>query len=174
MIGKYLILEKLDGAFRQDMLVGDKSIRGYVLEEPKVGYQFYLYNSPVDVKIGDAIIPKEDLPVAWTSVVREIDLENNIIKQRAKVEIYSNHYLVTDSFSGVCLVQHFPQKRKNKDGFETDYTAEEKFYFPSVAMALEQYVKLKQIILPEVSEMLEIQKQVLGVLEDFRINFKNW
>ena len=80
MKGKYLILEKLDGKFRQDMLVGDRSIQGYCLEEPKVGYQFFLYNSPEDVKIGEVVIPKEDLPCAWTSTVREIDLENNIIK----------------------------------------------------------------------------------------------
>jgi hypothetical protein len=80
MRGKYMVLEKLDGKFRQDMLVGDRSIQGYVLEEPKVGYKFYLYSSPEDVKIGDAVIPKEDLICAWTSTVREVDLENNIIK----------------------------------------------------------------------------------------------
>lgn len=77
---KYIILEKLDGKFRQDMLVGDRSIQGYVLEEPTVGYQFYLYNCVKDVEIRGAIIPCHDLPVAWTSKVREIDLENGLIK----------------------------------------------------------------------------------------------
>ena len=80
MTGKYIILEKLDGSFRQDLPIGNKEVQGYVLKEPKVGYPFYLYSSPEDVKIREAIIPKEDLPCAWTSVVREIDLENNIIK----------------------------------------------------------------------------------------------
>ena len=80
MKGKFVILEKLDGKFRQDLPVGNTLIRGYVLEEPKVGYQFYLYSSVEDVKIGEAVIPKEDLPCSWTSVVREIDLENNTIK----------------------------------------------------------------------------------------------
>ena len=80
MIGKFITLEKLDGKFRQDLPIGNKEIRGYCLEEPQVGYQFYLYSSAEDVKIGEAIISKEDLPCSWTSVVREIDLENNIIK----------------------------------------------------------------------------------------------
>ena len=80
MKGKFIILEKLDGKFRQDLPVGNTLIRGYCLEEPKVGYQFFLYSSAEDVKIGESVIPKEDLLTAWTSVVREIDLENNIIK----------------------------------------------------------------------------------------------
>ena len=80
MNGKFIILEKLDGKFRQDLPVGNTLIRGYCLKEPKVGYQFFLYSSAEDVKIGESVIPKEDLLTAWTSVVREIDLENNIIK----------------------------------------------------------------------------------------------
>ena len=81
MKGKFVILEKLSGErYRPDMLIGDRSIRGYCLEPPKVGYQFFLYSSAEDVKIGESVIPKEDLPCSWTSVVREIDLENNIIK----------------------------------------------------------------------------------------------
>lgn len=85
MKGKFVILEKLDGKFRQDLPVGNTLIRGYCLEEPKVGYQFFLYSSAEDVKIRmneteSYTIPKEDLLCAWTSVVREIDLENNIIK----------------------------------------------------------------------------------------------
>ena len=80
MKGKFIILEKLDGKFRQGLPVGNTLIRGYCLKEPKVGYQFFLYSSAEDVKIGESVIPKEDLLTAWTSVVREIDLENNIIK----------------------------------------------------------------------------------------------
>ena len=80
MVGKYIILEKLDGSYRQDLPLGNKEIQGYCLHEPKVGEQFMLYNSPTVIVIGDAIIPKEDLLVAYTSVVREIDLDNNIIK----------------------------------------------------------------------------------------------
>lgn len=81
MKNKYVTLEKLSGEkFRQDMLVGDRSIQGYCLEEPQIGYPFYLYSSFEDVKIGEAMIVKEDLPCAWTSRVEEIDLEHNIIK----------------------------------------------------------------------------------------------
>ena len=80
MIGKYIILEKLDGSFRQDLPLGNKEIQGYYLHEPKIGEQFMLYNSPTDIIIGEATIPKEDLLVAYTSVVKEIDLESNIIK----------------------------------------------------------------------------------------------
>ena len=81
MKGKFVILEKLSGEkYRVDMLVGDKSIRGYCLEEPQVGYPFYLYTSAEDIKIGEAVIPKEDLPCSWTSRVKEIDWKNNIIK----------------------------------------------------------------------------------------------
>ena len=80
MIGKYIILEKLDGSFRQDLPLGNKNVQGYCLNEPKVGEQFMLYNSPTDVVIGEATVPKEDLLVAYTSVVKEIDLESSIIK----------------------------------------------------------------------------------------------
>jgi hypothetical protein len=99
---------------------------------------------------------------------------NNLFKTKAKVEIDDNFYLTTDSFEGVCLVKHFPTTRKNKEGIETEYTAEDKWYFPRVSMALEQYVKEKQIILPTVEEMLEVQKQVLEILQNFEKNFKNW
>ena len=99
---------------------------------------------------------------------------NNIFKTKNKVEIDSNFHLETDTFSGVCLVKSFPAKRKNKEGEETDYTATERFYYNTVAQALEKYVELKQIILPEISEMLEVQKQVLSILEDFKTKYKNW
>lgn len=80
MKNKYIILEKLDDKFREDMLVGDRSIQGYCLELPTVGYPFYLYNSLDDVTIGGGIIPKEDLICAWTSRVVEVDLDNSIIR----------------------------------------------------------------------------------------------
>lgn len=79
---KYLILEKLEGKYRQDMLVGDKSIRGWCIEPPTVGYQFYLYNCVKDVEVMGTVIPCHDLPVAWTSTIESIDLENGIIKTR--------------------------------------------------------------------------------------------
>jgi len=99
---------------------------------------------------------------------------NLLFKQKAKVEIDSNFYLETDGFSGVCLVQHFPAKRKNKKGEETDYTKEERFYYPNVALALRKYTDLKQIVLPTVEEMLEVQKQIAQVLENFEKKYKNW
>ncbi len=81
MKNKFLILEKLSGErYRPDMVVGDKSIRGWCLEPPQAGYPFYLYTSPEDVKIGDAVIPKEDLVCSWTSAVKEINWETNILK----------------------------------------------------------------------------------------------
>lgn len=82
---KYLILEKIDGKFRQDMLVGDKSVRGWCTEPPMVGYQFYLYTSPTDIVIGEAVIPKEELICAWTSVVQDIDLVNGIVKTKNSI-----------------------------------------------------------------------------------------
>jgi hypothetical protein len=91
LIGKYIILEKLSGErYRPDMIVGDKSVQGYCLENPQKGYQFYLYTSPTDITIGEAVIPKGELPCAWTSVVQEIDLENGLIKTKNstyKIEI---------------------------------------------------------------------------------------
>jgi hypothetical protein len=84
---KYVILEKLSGErYRADMPVGDRSIQGYCLELPEVGYQFFLYNCIKDVEVMGAIIPCHDLPIAWTSRVEEIDLINNII--RTKNSIY--------------------------------------------------------------------------------------
>jgi hypothetical protein len=99
---------------------------------------------------------------------------NNIFKQKGKVKIDDNFYLETDNFSGVCLVQHFPAKRKNKEGEETDYTKEERFYYPTVGLALKKYTDLKQIVLPTVEEMLKVQEQILSVLEDFSTKYKNW
>jgi len=78
--GKYVILEKLDGTYRVDLPIGNRDVQGFALEEPKVGYPLFLYTSNEDVKIGEAIIPKEDLLTAWTSAVREIDFENKLIK----------------------------------------------------------------------------------------------
>lgn len=101
-------------------------------------------------------------------------MSNNLFKTKAKVEIDTNFYLTTDNESGVCLVKHYPATRKNKEGAETEYTAEERFYYPTVAQSLERYVREKQIILPSVVEMLEVQKQVLSVLEDFRTKYRNW
>ena len=99
---------------------------------------------------------------------------NNLFKKKDKVDIDANHYLTTDNFRGVCLVQHFPQKRTNKEGVETDYTAEERFYYPTVGQALEKYVDLKQIILPQIVEMLEVQRETLEILKEFKRNYKNW
>ena len=99
---------------------------------------------------------------------------NNIFKKKDKVEIDSNFHLETDTFSGVCLVKSFPAKRKNKEGEETDYTATERFYYNTVAQALEKYVELKQVILPSIVEMLEVQKEVSEVLKQFKEKFCNW
>ena len=98
---------------------------------------------------------------------------NNIFKTKNKVEIDPNFHLETDTFSGVCLVKSFPAKRKNKQGEEIDYIATERFYYNTVAQALEKYMELKQIILPSIVEMLEVQKEVAEVLKQFKENFRN-
>ena len=101
-------------------------------------------------------------------------MSNNLFKTVKKVELDNNFYLESDGGWGISLVQHYPAKRKNKEGVETDYTATERYYYTNVAQALVKYINLKQIILPSVVEMLEIQKQVLYVLEDFKKKYKNW
>lgn len=99
---------------------------------------------------------------------------NNLLKKTDKIIIDKSHYLKTDGGRGVCLVQHFPQKRISKEGLETEYTAEERFYFPTVAQALEKYTDLKQIILPQIVEMLEVQKETLEILKEFKNKYRNW
>jgi stalled ribosome rescue protein Dom34 len=99
---------------------------------------------------------------------------NNLFKTAGKIDLDENHYLESDGSWGVSLVQHFPAKRINKKGEETEYTATERYYYTTVAQALEKYVNLKQIILPEVSEMLEIQKETLVILKEFKERWKNW
>lgn len=99
---------------------------------------------------------------------------NKIFKNTEKVEIDNSFYLETDGFRGVVLVHHFPATRKNKEGEEVQYTKEEKTYHATVAQALKKYTDLNQIILPTVEEMLEVQKQVLGVLSNFETSYKNW
>ena len=99
---------------------------------------------------------------------------NNIFKHKDRVDLGENHYLETDSYKGVVLVQHFPAQRTNKKGETVEYTAEERFYYPTLAQALDKFVSLRQIVLPEVSEMLEIQKETLGILKEFKELYKNW
>ena len=99
---------------------------------------------------------------------------NNIFKHKDRVDLSENHYLESDSYKGVVLVQHFPAKRTNKKGETVKYTAEERFYYPTLAQALDKFVSLRQIVLPEVSEMLEIQKETLAILKQFKEKFRNW
>lgn len=99
---------------------------------------------------------------------------NNIFKHGAKVDIDENYFLESDSFSGVVLVQHFPATKKNKEDKEIKYTKFDRWYFPTVSLALNQYQKLRQIILPSIEEMLEVQKETLGILERFESKYKNW
>ena len=99
---------------------------------------------------------------------------NNIFKHKDRVDLGENHYLETDSYKGVVLVQHFPAQRTTKKKETVEYTAEERFYYPTLAQALDKFVFLRQIILPEVSEMLEIQKETLAILKEFKEFYKNW
>ena len=99
---------------------------------------------------------------------------NNIFKHKDRVDLSEHYYLESDSFRGVVLVQHFLAKRTNKKGETVEYTAEERFYYPTLAQALDKFVSLRQIVLPEVSEMLEIQKETLGILKEFKELYKNW
>ena len=101
-------------------------------------------------------------------------MSNNIFKHKDRVDLGENHYLETDSYKGVVLVQHFPAQRTNKKGETVEYTAEERFYYPTLAQALDKFVSLRQIVLPEVSEMLKIQQETLGILKEFKELYKNW
>ena len=101
---------------------------------------------------------------------------NNIFKQTKTdmIKLDSNYYLTTDNFKGVCLVFHEMRKKENKKGVKTDFKYEEKYFYPTVGQALDKFVFLRQIVLPEVSEMLEIQKETLDVLKEFKERWKNW
>ena len=101
-------------------------------------------------------------------------MSNNIFKHKDRVDLTEHYYLESDSYKGVVLVQHSPAKRTNKKGETVEYTAEERFYYPTLAQALDKFVSLRQIVLPEVSEMLEIQKETLDILKQFKEKFKNW
>ena len=101
-------------------------------------------------------------------------MSNNIFKHKDRVDLSEHYYLTSDSFKGVVLVQHFPAQRTNKKGETVEYTAEERFYYPTLAQALDKFVALRQIVLPEVSEMLEIQKETLDILKEFKELYKNW
>ena len=101
-------------------------------------------------------------------------MSNKIFKHKDRVDLSEHYYLESDSYKGVVLVQHSPAKRTNKKGETVEYTAEERFYYPTLAQALDKFVALRQIVLPEVSEMLEIQKETLGILKEFKELYKNW
>ena len=97
-----------------------------------------------------------------------------MFKHKDRVDLSEHYYLESDSYKGVVLVQHSTAKRTNKKGETVEYTAEERFYYPTLAQALDKFVSLRQIVLPEVSEMLEIQKETLGILKEFKELYKNW
>ena len=99
---------------------------------------------------------------------------NNIFKHKDRVDLTEHYYLTSDSFRGIVLVEHFPAKRTNKKGETVEYTAEERFYYPTLAQALDKFVSLRQIVLPEVSEMLKIQQETLYILKEFKEKFRNW
>lgn len=101
-------------------------------------------------------------------------MSNNLFKTKSKVELSNNFHLETDGYFGVCLVKSFPATRKSKDGKETEYTAEERFYYNTLAQALEKFYSLRQIISPEVKEMLQVQKETLEILKQFKEQYKNW
>ena len=101
-------------------------------------------------------------------------MSNNIFKHKDRVDLSEHYYLESDSYKGVVLVQHSPAKRTNKKGETVEYTAEERFYYPTLAQALDKFVSLRQIVLPEVSEMLKIQQETLDILKEFKESYKNW
>ena len=101
-------------------------------------------------------------------------MSNKIFKHKDRIDLSEHYYLESDSYKGVVLVQHSPAKRTNKKKETVEYTAEERFYYPTLAQALDKFVSLRQIILPEVNEMLEIQKETLGILKEFKELYKNW
>ena len=71
MKGKYVILEKIDGSFRQDLPIGNKEIQGYVFQEFKIDFPILFFFSAED-----------QTPCAWTSKVVSVDLEKQIIKTK--------------------------------------------------------------------------------------------
>lgn len=101
-------------------------------------------------------------------------MSNNLFKHRERVDLTENYYLESDGFKGIVLVQHSPATRKNKNGEETQYTAEERWYYPNLGLALEKFYSLRQIISPEVKEMLQVQKETIEILKDFKNKWKNW
>jgi len=80
-------------------------------------------------------------------------------------------------FSHFCFsffTKSFTVPKTDKDKKQVEYIATEKFYFNTVAQALERYMELKQVILPSIVEMLEVQKEVAEVLKEFKEKYKNW
>ncbi len=65
---KYIILEKLEGTFRQDLPIGNTEIQGYCRHGIEVGKPIDLFSHPI----------KGVRPDCWTSIVKEID--GDIIK----------------------------------------------------------------------------------------------
>lgn len=59
---EYIILEKIDGVYKPDFLIGNKEIRGYCRHGIEVGKQLLLYDN----------LTKGVRPFAWTSTVQEI------------------------------------------------------------------------------------------------------
>ncbi len=108
---------------------------------------------------------------------------NNLFKKEKMIKLDNNFTLSSDGYHGICLT--FTEKRERektvkiegktkKTGEVEEYDFEDKWYFTTISPALERYMELKQVIIPSMVEILEVQKEILEILSDFREKYKNW
>ena len=82
------------------------------------------------------------------------------------IRIDENYSIIIDkSFS--LRFEEPREKYSKKQKQNVDYTYYESFYFPSLAMALEKYVEIKQKEAKDVDELIEISKDIRLTLDRF-------
>ena len=92
-----------------------------------------------------------------------------------KVVLNENWYMTTDSFKGIQLVNHYPAVKKKKDGEKENYIKEDSTYHANVHQALTKFTEASQTVPTKtMEEVLEVCKNIESVLEEFKLNFKNW
>jgi len=102
---------------------------------------------------------------------------NEIFKQskKTRIDLQEDFFITTDSFKGICLVNHFPATRKNKKTEkEEPYIQEVKYYYPTVGQALKKYVELSQNSAKNLEEIIEKTDKILKVVDEFKEKYRNW
>jgi hypothetical protein len=101
--------------------------------------------------------------------LKKTEIMNNIFK-KGDIKLDDRYNLVTDGDSGVVLIL----KESRVNGKGEDYIFTDKWYFPSIGMALERYVRNSNNKFSEFKEVIDTTNRTYDIINDFKTKYKNW